>query len=93
MNTPTPINDGGPAFPVISSGPGFDSYSNPFTRIQSEGGLSVRDWLAGQALIGVVSAVDADGCSSWLADRNEHLAAERAYQIADAMLAAREAKQ
>lgn len=72
----TPANDGGPAF----ARPGSDtSYSQE--------GMSLRDWFAGQALMG------------WAAGRNrpmEHEACEpesvarSCYAYADAMLRARE---
>ncbi|MEJ8308557.1 hypothetical protein [Agrobacterium larrymoorei] len=68
------IDDGGPAFPCEG---GVDSglYAAP--------GMSLRDYLAGQALI-------AGG--QYLANFLPKEAAERAYQIADAMIAAREGR-
>ena len=64
------INDGGPAFP--SSHPVFP-----------ENGMTLRDWFASQALVGLVGR----------AETNDGLAiAKDAYVIADAMLAAREAQ-
>lgn len=65
----TPINDGGPAFP-IGYGQGRDI--SP--------GMSLRDWFAGQAILCVLGYATGD---------NEAVATE-CYQIADAMLAARE---
>jgi hypothetical protein len=71
------INDGGPAFPhraiahYVSDG---KSGAEPvFT---TEGGMTLRDWFAGQALAGMVPE----------AAKNK---AEAAYAIADAMLAER----
>jgi len=44
----TPLNDGGPAFPVHC-----DTAS-------SDGGMSLRDWFAGQALAGILAAESDD---------------------------------
>ena len=60
--------DGGPAFPT------GDGYQH---------GMSLRDWLAGQALKWA-------GHGEWF-HQNPANAAERAYLMADAMLKAREA--
>ena len=60
------INNGGPAFPV--------RHENGFTNE----GMTLRDWFAGQALSGLISA----GVPT------KHIGNE-AYEIADAMLAAR----
>ena len=68
------INDGGPAFPT------------PWAAgTATEGGMSLRDWFAGQALAGLSTATDADG--QWQTDP-AGLASE-AYATADAMLLAR----
>lgn len=64
-------NDGGPAFPADS----FGSQHNP--------GMSLRDWFAGQALVGFITADDGCGYDA---------AAEWSYAHADAMLAAREVR-
>lgn len=63
-----------PAFPVTA---GQQVYAT---------GMSLRDWFAGQALAGLASNCTADGLSTWLPDS----IARRAYDYADAMLAARE---
>lgn len=63
------INDGGPAFPCVEGPP------NEFFK-----GLSLRDWFAGQALVGLgtwspgLVPMDADARAQW------------AYEQADAML-------
>ena len=44
-NMSTPINDGGPAFPV-------PQYQNTLP------GMSLRDWFAGQALAGITANAD-----------------------------------
>lgn len=61
------INDGGPAFPAKH----FDLAPN-------EQGMSLRDWFAGQAMMGMIAA----GLS-------EKVDVNIAYKVADAMLAAR----
>ncbi len=67
------INDGGPAFPV----------SMPALFGRDAEGMSLRDWFAGQALAGLLSNPRAD--QEWA---GKH-AAVSAYNVADAMLAAR----
>lgn len=66
MSDSKTIDDGGPAFPVV------DWTGAPI------GGMSLRDWFAGQVLIGYVSDHRL----------HEHFA-HHAYKVADAMLAAR----
>lgn len=72
------IDDGGPAFPIV--GGGGDS------RLYEDYGMSLRDWFAGQAL------------SGWIASFNDeqspipHASASLAYELADAMIAARKVK-
>jgi hypothetical protein len=78
-------NDGGPAFPV----PNEQRYEDPVhgvirpSDIYGEGhtGMSLRDWFAGMAL----RVRYGDGTAMTPED-----AAVMAYQLADAMLAARE---
>lgn len=71
-----PINTGGPAFPLPL---GSQDLPEP-----AYGGMSLRDWFAGQALAGMMAS-EVDGSTY-----NEDPAAERAYRFADAMLAERE---
>jgi hypothetical protein len=80
------IDDGGPAFPskilkALGDGQG-GSYVNT-----TYGGMSLRDWFAGQALIAMGEPPLVVGKT----ERADRLAwhAHDAYQIADAMLAAR----
>jgi hypothetical protein len=81
----TPIDDGGPAFPGIEgSYAAADSYSNPYTGLDTYPGMTLRDWFAGQALSGIASM---DTTRTYAED------AEQAYRYADAMLAARKEKQ
>ena len=85
-------NDGGPAFPrsgrptVEFENGSFEEGVGPFN------GMSLRDYFAGQALVGIMIAQTAaalrgmESASKLTAERN----ANRAYDHADAMLAARE---
>ena len=75
-----PINDGGPAFPFINE------HTHPTT---INHGMTLRDYFAGQALTNVdvrIPMSDDDDTPSPRAIANYM------YVIADAMLAAREAK-
>jgi hypothetical protein len=66
------INDGGAAF--------------PFKGEQwTEHGMSLRDWLAGMALSGLLQNLHVQGAFAHAIQRN----ADAAYELADAMLAAR----
>ena len=69
----TDRHDGGPAFPPMH---------NPDTHAS---GMSLRDWFAGQALAGILRD-NHTGCAN--SDRQDQLS-RLAYQMADAMLAAR----
>lgn len=65
-------NDGGPAFPAETS-------------VQFFKGMTLRDYFAGQALMGLMTnKVPGTGSSGW-----QERAAWDAYSIADAMLAER----
>jgi len=82
----TPIEDGGPAFPIHSS----DMFGGPITL---KDGMSLRDWLAGQALASVVADALAFNLKMIEAGKgpvlNELDVASQAYVYADAMLKAR----
>lgn len=65
--------DGGPAFPKVR-----DEIRN------GSSGMSIRDWFAGQALSQACEATRV-----MLGRLDGQSAAERAYKVADAMLAAR----
>ena len=77
----TQINDGGPAFPFVS----WQS-PNGMVSTAHTNGMTLRDWFAGQALAGLLANVGFTGEVTY-----DGLAYD-AYRIADAMLAAREAK-
>ncbi len=69
------IKNGGSAFPLLQP-------TDPnFRRVET--GMSLRDWFAGQALIGLASNPAATRI------KNNEEAAAAAYLVADAMLAAR----
>ena len=96
------VKDGGSAFPSTVVDKAFD----PPRMVGTHGGMTLRDWFAGQALVGLCAdgAADTDtsrvvktddpggGCEvkygNTVCDACE--VAPLAYQIADAMLTARE---
>ncbi len=71
---------GGPAFPIMWDMAVKGETPQRFTEV----GLTMRDWFAGQALVGILLAVDDDR-----ATHKESLVSGYAYQYADAMLAER----
>jgi len=91
-----PIDDGGPAFAGVS---GVDGYGNsePITTQAGEvvylnhnQGMSLRDWFAGEAMKGSVTAWEHhDVCADYATPENSRLLSSRAYKMADAMLAVR----
>ena len=50
-------------------------------------GMTLRDWFAGQALVGIINACAMDARQN--GERTEEMFARKAYSIADAMLEAR----
>ena len=72
----TQINDGGPAFPH------FKFTENGKVEICPQGGMSLRDYFAGQALAGMMAH---DQTSSW----QDYEVAGDCYVYADAMIKAR----
>lgn len=73
--------DGGPAFPTVVHG--MTAFSGQPT-IDTYEGMTLRDWFAGQALCGMLSA----GIPVTINGAKMHHE-ETAYAIADAMLAQR----
>ncbi len=73
-------SNGGPAFPSHAGDP---EMTDPRNRI-SCGGMSLRDWFAGQALAGMCAFHGTYGEGNGPGNN-----AARAYEQADAMLAAR----
>lgn len=86
-------NNGGPAFPselrnyTESDIIGFDNETIARTGIANYSGISMRDYFAGQALVGLMSAHNSNG--RWTVNEVIESAAKYSYQAADAMLAAR----
>lgn len=76
------VNDGGPAFPSATTDP-LDMTVGPM-RFTKSHGMSLRDWFAGQALVGILGSRN-----GFLIDCGTDNAADWAYKTADAMLAAR----
>jgi hypothetical protein len=75
------INDGGPAFPNFKTDP-FSSK----VEICPQGGMTLRDWFAGQALAGICAPLyDDESPTIW----KHREFAKGAYMFADAMLSAR----
>jgi hypothetical protein len=84
------IDNGGPAFPTHAE-PVIGGYPVPI------GGMSLRDWFAGQAmaamLTGVVGRIGAaKDVYAYAAGPCNSVIVARAYAIADAMLEARKVK-
>jgi len=85
------INNGGPAFPTTATATthGFYQDGQPcMTHYGSRSGITVRDYFAAAALQGIIS--DASVPASLKKDGE--LVSRSAYEYADAMLKAREAK-
>ena len=95
----TPSNDGGAAFPVV------DGYHQDGRHRGGEGGMTLRDYFAGQALAQLIKReiremrkdqvrMDCfgDDESEEIPFHTSHIASE-SYALADAMLAARERKE
>ena len=81
MNQINTKNDGGTAFPSEQSECQDNTWNQTF-----DPGMSLRDWFAGQALIGLMSD---SGMRPSNLDEFDHMAT-RLYQVADAMLKARD---
>lgn len=76
-----PIDDGDGAFPYAPTGTDWQGQPYPHA------GMSLRDWFAGQAIMGI-SVSD-----RFVRDADSNAAQARwAYELADAMIAARKAK-
>lgn len=89
------MNNGGPAFPHLGLYPGVDGDLHP-TPTQ-HGGMTLRDWFAGQAMIGLLMRGDwfvilNAAANPEEASLNDTQGAEIAYRLANAMLNARKAQ-
>lgn len=78
MTTTKKIEDGGPAFPHMAAD-GHTDY-----RL----GLTVRDWFAGQAIPAIIRQCASDLNFRDGAETAEQYFARKAYEVADAMIAA-----
>jgi hypothetical protein len=83
----TEKENGGSAFPIpVAIGPTDDLYDG-------QGGMSLRDWFAGQALSGIFANPDISASAARLSVTTESFredCARAAYASADAMLAERQ---
>ena len=91
--------DGGPAFPTLEHSMDGPSGFQHHRRIEhtTVGGMSLRDYFAGQALTGLVGRDGAWG--AWYTEAGDNIDddfgrtcagyAQAAYELADSMLAAR----
>lgn len=75
------VNDGGPAFPMYHAEGGVVNINEP--------GMSLRDWFAGQALMGLI-AYSGEAGDHALEAPDKLDVTDMAYEYADAMLKARE---
>jgi len=81
-------DDGGPAFPHLNP-----NYDGNWDKFPQRGGMTLRDWFAGQALMGICAGL----CSDHQTDKTPRAfnrlafkdAAKDAYVIADVMIATR----
>lgn len=79
------INDGGSAFPQPAK-----HYGDGSSSIPPNNGMSLRDWFAGMAMQGILSAADSDEFEYYdPAVEHAKWVPVTAYSIADAMIAAR----
>ena len=87
-----------PAFPQVETDPALDRESGQhYSHVYSYGGMSLRDWFAGQALAGVLRypAIERTieiACAEGGDEAVNAQLARISYNLADAMIAAREAK-
>ena len=81
------INDGGPAFPSL------DLWIGAERKDDASQGMTIRDWFAGMALQGIAMYERGQGIP-WAEKASTCLkdSADMSYQLADAMLKAREVR-
>lgn len=82
------IHDGGPAFPVPPSRY-FNSQQERYFETPARPCMSLRDWFAGQALAGMIASGSRINSKTEVTP-NDYVSL--AYQFAESMLRAREAK-
>lgn len=79
------INDGGPAFPSIVDDPNLAPNREP--KFLTITGMSLRDYIAASALPSLIASASSFQNKDWPVTVKE--IAEKAYQYADEMIAAR----
>lgn len=86
--------DGGPAFPLTMEmiGPRPTNDGTESVELVVMPGMSLRDWFAGQAIGAVIRQCAVDLVADKAGHNPEQYFAEKAFAVADAMLAARETK-
>ena len=89
MTDMTKPYDGGPAFPQTRQQWQDSQTGGRFVAVDYTGGMTLRDWFAGQALAGLIQGYTVAYGSP--TSRPQEVVRE-AYNYADAMLAARDAK-
>lgn len=89
------VEDGGPAFPLISSFYGDDSEPGDppksYSHVYSEGGMSLRDYFAAKALNAMLQ--NAELCAAMKVKYGQRVTpflADAAYEFANAMIESRE---
>jgi hypothetical protein len=81
--------DGGPAFPVSTARAEDGSFGHQDGNYPWQfGGVTMRDYFAGQAVSGCIATCQGD--TRLPGESKADLIARRAYELADAMLTARE---
>ncbi len=86
------INDGGPVYPRLLE---VTPTENGGTEFRSEMGMTMRDWFAGQMIIGIwanESTLNTVGALSESDEQGVTATAKMAYRMADELIAAREVK-
>ena len=85
-----PIKDGGSAFPQPATK--WKDVGGKECVMVGEPGMSLRDYFAGQALAGMQASREYPPYRSQMDDTEKRSFARHSYNLADAMIAAREAK-
>lgn len=80
------IDDGGPAFPVDEIDVAGGHYEGRYEVQRQHPGMSLLDWFAGQAIVGMLPTLKARSEESLVSEAIPK-AAEFAYKIARAMIA------
>jgi len=83
------MKDGGSAFPSETLSHYQDNAGNMTPVFETKGGLSIRDYFAGQALCGLL-ATTIDWSEKNGKEKINKVISEMSYELADAMIAERE---